>query len=468
MLRCPRTRVLCEYSEITLQCLASRVNTVYARFVETDLGNLETSLGREVVAPTIHVPASAVLSPGECERTANVVLRLCDELGRFLAAVPRSGPSALALARDLDVDRNLCQRALQALSTTGEPLQALLKLPGAKGLRQLLSAGAARTPRGVKRQPLEAAIEQFEKLVWDLGPSHAKLCARVKSTLGHTRQQAALPVAPPGNRQRHFESSAALVGVEMDLHVGVGIAREMPTRPGSWEIVGVTGSIGLRPGEVGVPLSTASAIVRDTAEDTVHALRTTPLGTRLCPSFGLIEEFSSKPTPTVTLRTESGVSVYFVDMPLASKGEKSDIVLATHRAPFDDPRASGDPVYVQNTRIKYPARHLILDLFIERKHAFGTPWSEAYLWHPAIHALPQRNWHERLPGTPRASVLGPGLSQSGSSVWPAYKSMLAHVFSLAGWSPDDFTGFRCETPYPIWGSTYALPFVFESIPGYKT
>ncbi len=346
-----------------------------------------------------------------------------------------------------------------ALASTGEPLRAFLSLPGSRALRQLVEAGAARAPSGVERRALDAAINQFERMVWDLGPSQSRLCARVRARVNPGGGQGGEQVSVGDARKRHFESSSALMGIELETHVCAGITREIPGGAGQLESIGVSGMLGVRAWREGISLSTAQAVTWDSVEAGRGGFTTRPLGTPICGGQGLIEEFSSKPAPTVTTRTEGGVSVRFLDT-VKGGDARSDIVLASHRGPFGDPRADADPVYTQNTRIKYPARRLVLDLFVERRIAVGTPWSDAYLWHPAIQSHPQRNWHERLPGAPLVSVLGIGLGAAGVASVPTHRSMLAHIFAIAGWDADQFIGFRIETEYPIWGATYALPFVF--------
>jgi hypothetical protein len=47
-----------------------------------------------------------------------------------------------------------------------------------------------------------------------------------------------------------------------------------------------------------------------------------------------------------------------------------------------------DPVWSQIARVKYPARRLVLDLFLDRSVAIGTPWPASYFWHPSLTGHP--------------------------------------------------------------------------------
>lgn len=402
------------------------------------------------------------MTQAECERCAQVVLRLCSELDAFLSQVTRSRRTALGLSRNLNIDRNTCQRALAALANTGEPLRALLRLPGPKGLRQLAEAGGASGTKSRKRQPLLAAIEQFESLIWDLGPSQSKLLLRVKATLEPVPAAAVHPLDADKARIAHFNASAALTGIDMDVHITVGALRRIPAQPDRFEQVGVTGWVGMRSRGPGLPFSVGTVTLKDRMGEVADVVHVSPIGSRLTENEGLIEAFSSKPLPQVTARSEGGVAIQYVDLRKQTQAKPSDIILARHRAPIEDPRSSGDPVWSQIARIKYPARRMILDLFLERSIAIGTPWSASYLWHPSLTGHPQRHWHERLPGTLRVSVLGVGLSMAKSEIWNRYDAMLAHVFSTVGWPAEEFIGYRCEIDYPIWGATYFLSFDFGS------
>lgn len=55
-------------------------------------------------------------------------------------------------------------------------------------------------------------------------------------------------------------------------------------------------------------------------------------------------------------------------------------------------------------------------------------------------------------------MLGPGLRSAATAAWARHAELTARLFTEAGWDPEEFVGFRCETAYPVWRAGYFMSF----------
>jgi len=69
----------------------------------------------------------------------------------------------------------------------------------------------------------------------------------------------------------------------------------------------------------------------------------------------------------------------------------------------------------------------------------------------------------RFPSQPRLELLGYGLDRMHTASYPRQRELATFLFDHLGWDPNDFVGFRCELPHPIWRAGYCMS--FEYIPG---
>ena len=130
------------------------------------------------------------------------------------------------------------------------------------------------------------------------------------------------------------------------------------------------------------------------------------------------------------------------------------------------PSHTAQPVWNDTVILGIPSRHLLKDVYLEKRLAMASiPSVGVYLLgiQGILQGLPRARWYDRIPGTPALRVLGQGIAQSVSDVFPRHPELTARLFELSGWNPNDFVGYRCEVHYPIWQAQYVTSFEFEKV-----
>jgi hypothetical protein len=111
--------------------------------------------------------------------------------------------------------------------------------------------------------------------------------------------------------------------------------------------------------------------------------------------------------------------------------------------------------------ITFPARRLVYDVFLHRDIARRCiPSVEVHLRGFDTHPLGSRRWSTRFPGHERLEVLSAGLTGARTASYPRQHELIGRALAAAGWSADEFVGFRCEVDYPIWRAGYCMVFDF--------
>lgn len=410
-------------------------------------------------------PSAPPLSSNELERAALVGDRLRGLLVALIAEVPRSRSSALSLARELSIDRNITQKVFAATAPGQEGADVLVGLPGPGVLRKFVQTACNACGRAEPDRELFAAIDQFELLIRDMGGSQSRLSHRIRARqidagIGDD-EQAAL-------RERLYHDMAALLNMSCEVLPFIGLMRPIPDRPEAIHGISGYGLIGTIWTGGPLPIRSRAMMLDDRPGELIRSGGLSPLNSSADDNHsGLVRSFCSPADVRVTRQSVRGLEIATIDpSPTADCSGRTDLAFA-HRwgedtnpamRPDDDAR-----FWSQFVVIRRPTRRLLMDVYVHRSLAMtGVPSVGAYRWVPGLVADPLRAWDERMPGRLQLELLGQGLDQCASPAWNRHAEFANHLFIHSGWSPDDFLGFRLDVRFPIWNAGYFITFDFRS------
>lgn len=396
-----------------------------------------------------------------------VMGRMRIDLAAALQRLGSSGTSPTTLARTMNMDRATAHRLLDLATTTrGNELGAVARAPGPEGIDAFLLASRRRGASADALAGLAHALEQYRKLLLDLGGSKARLIRRIEATL-----PAATADDPPRTSddvsRRLFEAATDLLGRRNGLRLDVMIVRRIPDRPDVFDLAQVRGVLGHVASPHALPMSIdllGRALRPDApAPPGLLTLSGRPATSAL--SSTVLPAFSTTPLPVV-LSQGVGERVRNVIDPRASKGAPVDVVLGYRRdAAFRHPRFEDSPMLEVGALVRDPTERLIVDVFVERDVAReAVPDGEAYVWSPTLETSLADHWLDKLPGAPPLQVLGAGLERAESRLWPRHGELLKHAFDELRWDPRAFVGFRLEVEGPLWGCAYFVVLDFARAP----
>ena len=180
--------------------------------------------------PASTAQTADALAPDDVARADRVARRLHSEIASFLNSLPPEARNASGLARFLEIDRTTCQRAVFAATRHYPGPDLLGRLPGIKGLQQMVEAARradppidetmaasldANLPLSCfdKPPPLPVTARSFARL----GSSHA--------AAGRARESAASPSRPATCTRAH-----ARFGIRAEARSLARQRRAAPTR----------------------------------------------------------------------------------------------------------------------------------------------------------------------------------------------------------------------------------------------
>lgn len=409
------------------------------------------------------------LSRAEKLQAEQVALRLRDELRALIDVLPPGDRGASALAKKLKLDRATCQRIVATLAEPTPDARTIVNFPGIEGLRIFVDA-VARRPKAAPsdKQVVESAshaVDSLEQLLEQLKVSQRGLrrllddhgVVPVDTARG---EQDWLGQDDVAARATLFNAAAHVVGRWTDTLIGVSIIRPVPGSPKLTESVQLRAHLGHRSRRNSAPLEVGSRTQVPVADDPVYT--TLDPQTQAGPWGALVVPFCSRPLPRVTSRRVGNSVTHVVEAQDESSGGPFDVVIANRtRTPEPHPATLTPPVGEVSSIIRQPARRVLHDVFLHRDIARMCIASlETHLWTPTEGRVMAR-WSTRIPGGPRMTLLGQGLSGASSPAWERYTELLKYGFEHAGgWDPDDYIGYRCELEFPLWRCSYHFLFDF--------
>lgn len=406
---------------------------------------------------------------GNTERAQldQVARRLHGELRSLLGACPPTARHASGLARFLGIDRTTCQRAVFVVSRPYPGLEMLERLPGVRALQKMVEAATRAKPpveAGVV-DGLAAAIAQYQELIASLGGSLTQLNRRIAippSELTRETSESSADAAHSA-RERLFLSARDLTGRSSKCWVAVYVYRPSPTNPEVVEVLRANGLVGHTATSTAVPLvvSNFSSPIKeeDAASRRFASLEDSPL--EGWSPMTVLEDFTSDPPPLVTSRQPDHFLVQAIDPRSSVPGKPVDLML-TSRTRMPHPALEEPFVEEAWALVNFPCRHLLFQVYLHPNLARSCLASlDAHLWGPDFGQHVGDRWKTRINDeAPPLQLLGSGLGNSQSEVYPRIGELSECLFSRAGLDPEGYVGFRCEVPLPLWRTGYCITFDF--------
>lgn len=410
--------------------------------------------------PAISVPIPTLpgLSEPEAALAARVAARLHSDLGRLVSQLPPAAQGGSGMARHLGIVRNTCQRVANALQDPEPGVETLVKLPGVKGLEQMLAAMREQGLPEKDIQLAETSVASFEGLIRDAAGSHAKLISRIEAP-AQARAGQGLGTEPA--RRALYDAATNVTGRNAEAAISLYAFRPSPDDGQVLQRATVTGLYRTLVMPGGMPIIIAGG---DTLHWSDEGGRTMRLPDDRAAEGktpeALLPEFTSQPLPTVSSRGETGNLIQVID-PATLDGPQTVDVFGLSRAnhPMFDPKTGEltlDEVWSLSNCV---SKRLVFDVFLHRDlERKVRPAIDAQLWYPNLSSPGNDRWVTRYPDQPRLQLLGEGLGRSKSEAWPAHDRLCRVMFDRVGWEASEFVGFRCEVAYPIWRAGYCMSF----------
>lgn len=390
-----------------------------------------------------------------CERVA---ARLHADLAALVQQLPESAQSGSGMAKHLDIVRNTTQRVVHALRDQTPSVQTLVKLPGTKGLEQLLSAMQA---AGLTKNTIELAqiaVAQFEQLITTLAGSHTKLIARINAP-GTIDTET--PLGAQDQRRALFESAIAVTGRSAQTAISLYAFRRSPENP---EVLQRALASGLQqttivPGGMPVVIRAGDTLQWDDPGNRSFDLLDDSKPEGNTPQ-ALIKEFTTHPLPTVSSQGSADNLVQVIDPAQLDGPQTLDVITAARsNHPFTDPQTGRMTLDEVWSLVNCPTAQLIFDVYLHRElERLVRPAIDAQLWYPNLSSPGGQRWITRYPSPPRLELLGEGIARAQTKLHPRHAELTNLFFDRLGWDPSEYVGFRCEVIYPVWRAGYCMSF----------
>lgn len=396
------------------------------------------------------------------ERAVAVGAELAVAFRNLIEAFPSEARTVSQMSRWLGIMRPNCQRVVLGLRVANDPMELLQRFPGVKGLNQFVTAAAQQGIDSSLIENTEQAVNRYADLINDFGGTQSRLTAVLaKESVGaadndklEDRQSI---------RKSGFEFAASTAGYQCAARLEIALVRVMPADPTRLEVVIGSGLIGAIRKPLGMPLCRMHRSIGQAPH--VGSVATLdgqpPIGLR---PNALIPQFSSPDVPCVSRRLDDDwmIEVFHEE---SADAAPIDLVIANHHAPAcEHPALTRATIYNRGVLIGVPARHLVMDVYMERPLAkAGIISSGVYftgMKGGVGHNRPETRWFDRIPEEPPIENLGVGTRKSATASYRRHAELTAHLFNAAGWNPERFVGYRCEAAFPIWGAEYLMSFDF--------
>ncbi len=436
-----------------------------------DLGKQSLISGHTPIAPEVKVrvmPGTAInmrtksppkpLSADERALCDRVATRLHAHLGALVEQLPEAAQTGSGMAKHLDIVRNTTQRVMHALKDQSPNSQTLVRLPGTKGLEQMLKAmkGAGLEPESIELA--QVAVDQFDQLIDTLAGSHTKLVARIEaagtidaeSSLGSIEARRAL-----------FQSAIGVTGRSAQTGVSLYAFRRSPENPEVLQRALASGLIQttIIPGGMPIVIRAGDTLKWDDPSNRSFDLLDDSQPKGNTPQ-ALLKEFTTHPLPTVSSQGSADNLVQVIDPATLDGPQTLDVITAARsNHPFTDPQTGKVTLDEVWSLVNCPTAQLIFDVYLHRDmERMLRPAIDSQLWYPNLSSPGGQRWITRYPSPPRLELLGEGIGRAQTKAHPRHAELTRHFFDRLGWDPTQFVGFRCEVLYPIWRAGYCMSF----------
>ncbi len=436
-----------------------------------DLGKQSLISGHTPIAPDGMVrvmPAAAIntrmktppkpLSADERAMCDRVATRLHAHLGTLVMQLPEAAQSGSGMAKHLDIVRNTTQRVMHALRDQSPNALTLIKLPGTKGLEQMLEAMQAVGLQTESIELAQVAVAQFDQLIDKLAGSHTKLVARIEAAGSADAEHG---LGSIGSRQALFNAAMGVTGRSAEAGISLYAFRRSPENPEVLQRAIASGLIQttIMPGGMPIVIRAGDTLKWDDPTNRSFDLLddTQPKGNT---PQALLKEFTTHPLPTVSSQGSADNLVQVIDPAQLDGPQTLDVITAARsNHPFTDPQTGKMTLDEVWSLVNCPTAQLIFDVYLHRDiERMVRPAIDSQLWYPNLSSPGGQRWITRYPSPPRLELLGEGIGRAQTKTHARHSELTAHFFDRLGWDPTAFVGFRCEVLYPVWRAGYCMSF----------
>lgn len=404
----------------------------------------------------------AELTQSQRIRLADVTARLRGELHRVVVAVPLAQRTVQGLSALWEIDRNLSQRVLAALSPAQDDLEAFCVLPGTRGLAKVVE-GAERvggSRRKASSTPLRSALESFDHAVRELGGSQAAIVRQLRGPATHNAQERRSDAAASAD---HADSPSkwipdARAACWVDLYYGVSGVAPSRKYPGLWQNLTVTALVGTHCGAPGASLPIQRTMTGRNAGEMLVDVVHESLAEIMQGSPGVLKKYSTGPVPRLSTRYAGGEEMTCVDLEACEL--PVDVVTGVLRDRIDTTPTPTGMCWAQGVRVRFPARLLTFDHYVHR--SLDERWiatGNCFWWSPTLTAHPMADWPDRIAVPVRVERDESERPAPPLPEWARAEELNRDALAAIGWRPSDFVRYRVWVDQPVWGSMVYLTFL---------
>lgn len=382
-------------------------------------------------------------NPSDEPPTAQVEAE-CLELGRavvsalagVLDGLPNASRKPQEVARRLKINKDLSSRTLTALRSS-EPWAAIHSLPGTVPLRQLVDAAAAQGSPATETEHALTLIDRFDAFVRREFGSRAELQSLLSTRVAGAREQLLA-----SSKQAVFRGMAGLRGLTVDILAVTFVVHPTDADSDRCDVLAIIGS---------------------------HGVRRTRPNSRYTFRFGcdnrddrasiddvLLADFCSPHPIPVDLRIDGRFLVGELKENVFGRQSTANLV-SYEDLPSQHSRTvqPGSPPWF-SAGVLHPTRQLQFDLLLHRD-IWPSRTPELGLFHRGADEFDSsKPIAETSTIACDDSIVELDSPHFGGHAVSGYARMLDSVCDARGWTLADLRGYRCESSYPVYGSSYVM------------
>jgi hypothetical protein len=361
-------------------------------------------------------------------------------------ALPDGPPSPTPLALQLDINRVIASRLLNAIAQP-DPYEVLHRVPGPNSLRSIVDAA---TRFDIARADCDAAhhaIDRFANLIRDRFGTRSALNAAISA------QNADLQLRFEASSRYHvYKGMRQVLGVAADVWLTSMIFAPSHAHDDFLDITTIHGALGMR-------RLRPDANVSFTFGPPHHAPNDPPQPDRS--PVGLQEFYTNRPA-TLETHLENGRLVHqlvedsiglhaVVDMLAVSHNARGSLRYAT-----PERKRGGVALFAD-----IPVKTLVCDALLH-KDAFPGAEPEFIAYNPGARGPanpndPSRD-RDRIAVPEQIESLGTSANRFDVACLPNYAGMVSRVCRKLGHAQDDFRVYRMQMAYPVHGFQFVMAF----------
>ncbi len=411
-----------------------------------------------------HPPAFSGFSQDVLTQFDGLGRRLASDIRALIGMLPVGARSVRSMAAYLEVNRNLCQRAIAAANSTLGGIDVVSQSPGFSQLLVLVNAAEAKKVKPSVVKSLRVAVQEVADLAVKVSGSEAKFRSELRTSMGDPGGSHHARVGDIGHREALFGHAREIAGSGAELRANVGIVWPSESDPNVLDLTMVVAYHSHVCREGGMPLTAYFHESRDfESEAHNHPDRAPYTHTPNQPQRALLHRFCSTPLPVVTPHGPKDLEHHVVD-PSAYQGNRAIDVATlhqTHGVPHPATRPD-DPLIDVLAHVSIPVRRFIFDFYLHRSLARQCiPFFGAFALGSGIEVAVRNAWYRQLPEGGQLELLGSGTRHIATKSWHRHEELVRHAFDSIAVDPSDAIGFRADIRFPVWGMTYAIGFDFS-------